>query len=201
LVQSDDVYCHNEAQYKLCVTVRSAEEDPSLQFGVTTFSKPPRKFVTEDMPFVWNTDDQCWIPRDRGSAEGRRAASEIRRTAKLEWFYFSTLKVCPGGDVITIFDTADESNLLVLTNIRASAKKRRPSLALGAVQPSRKRKRVSAPTTPSRQFNKGRGAASKGRANPRKGRSHGMPMGKFCNAEPIHGLASFWVDLMGDYKT
>ncbi|KAF4678862.1 hypothetical protein FOZ62_031259 [Perkinsus olseni] len=180
LVQSDDVYCHNEAQYKLCVTVRSAEEDPSLQFGVTTFSKPPRKFVTEDMPFVWNTDDQCWIPRDRGSPEGRRAAS---------------------GDVITIFDTADESNLLVLTNIRASAKKRRPSLALGAVQPSRKRKRVSAPTTPSRQFNKGRGAASKGRANPRKGRSHGMPMGKFCNAEPIHGLASFWVDLMGDYKT
>ncbi|KAF4662045.1 hypothetical protein FOZ61_002796 [Perkinsus olseni] len=180
LVQSDDVYCHNEAQYKLCVTVRSAEEDPSLQFGVTTFSKPPRKFVTEDMPFVWNTDDQCWIPRDRVSGKGRRAAS---------------------GDVITIFDTADESNSLVLTNIRASAKKRRRSYTLGTVQPSRKREGVSAPTTPSRQSVKGRGAASKDRVEARKGISHGMPMGKFCNAEPIHGLASFWVDLMGDYKT
>ncbi|KAF4757410.1 hypothetical protein FOZ63_027954 [Perkinsus olseni] len=201
LVHGDDVYCYDEAQYKFSVTVRSAEDDPSLQFEVTTFSKPPRKFVTEDLPFVWDRVDLCWSPRDRGSAEGRNAASGIRRSAKLKWFYFSTLKVCPGGDVITIFDIADESNLLVLTSIRGSAKKRRRSYTLGTVQPSRKRKKVSAPTTPSRQFNKGRGAASKGRVNARKGISHGMPMGKFCNAEPIHGLASFWVDLMGDYKT
>ncbi|KAF4728607.1 hypothetical protein FOZ62_010702 [Perkinsus olseni] len=185
LVQGDDVYCHNEAQYKLCVTVRSAEEDPSLQFAVSTFSEPARKFITKDMPFVWDRVDLCWIPRDRSSAEGRKAAAWIRKSR----------------DVITIFNAADESNSLVLTNIRASAKKRRRSDTLGTVQPSRKRKRVSAPTTPSRQLVKGRGAASKDRVNPRKGISHEMPMGKFCNAEPIRGLASFWVDLLGDYKT
>ncbi|KAF4683785.1 hypothetical protein FOZ60_008634 [Perkinsus olseni] len=200
-VTGEDVYCHKTSKYKLCATVSSAKNQHLLNFKAKPFSKGPKiRFATGDLPFVYQRDNGCWIPRGPVTDAHEEMFSGVREITKLPWMVLKNIKVCPRRDGMLIIDAAKRSRRVFLTNIRSTAEeKRRLEDAFRPLPANRKRKRPGgAGITEPRPLERGGDALSSGH---RESFSRGMPSGHFCNAEPVGGLTKLLVTLSNDGET
>ncbi|KAF4715557.1 hypothetical protein FOZ63_008643 [Perkinsus olseni] len=206
-IRGEDVYCYEDDEFTLCATVIPKGKEHILKFRAKPFSEGPKiKFVTGDIPFAKQRGQgQCWVPKRPVSAKDEKDFYGLSEIIGLSWFAPEKIKVCPGKDIITIIDTTDDNNRLVLTNGRSAMWKRQKRRAL---DPPRRNKRIppqvlvkmrnplpSGDPYVRQGISHGRSTLSSDRPHAPESTSHGMPMGKFCNAEPIGSLDSLWVDL------
>ncbi|KAF4713924.1 hypothetical protein FOZ62_031316, partial [Perkinsus olseni] len=199
-VTGEDVYCHKTSKYKLCATVSSAKKQHLLNFKAKPFSKGPKiRFASGNLPFRGQGDNRCWIPRGPVTDAHEEMFSGVREITKLPWVVLKNIKVCPRRDGMLIIDAAKRSRRVFLTNTRSTAEeKHRLEDAFRPLLANRKRKSPGVHITEPRPLERGGDALSSGHP---ESFSRGMPIGHFCNSQPVGGLTKLMVTLSNDGET
>ncbi|KAF4690295.1 hypothetical protein FOZ60_000364 [Perkinsus olseni] len=146
-IRGEGVYCYEDDQFTLCATVIPEGKEHILKFRAKPFSQGPKiKFVTGDIPFAKERGGgQCWVLKRSVPAEKRKKLYGLGEIIRLSWFAPEKVKFCPGKDIITIIDTTDDNNRLVLTNVRSATWESQKKKAL---DPSRSNKRMQSQRAP-----------------------------------------------------